>query len=229
MYSCPSMGEDDSNRFHPLLLSSPFCFFTSHLWQLTWRHESDDDILWPLPCLTHYFDTSCLDGCQTLCWPTWRGLYSSHLCPAECLLLLFGGYTPLITAKKPTGNYSTGDPILVCFSFMFKTCILQAIGKKLLAVHGYRLVSCIGAFNNIFCWSSCILVCVYPASELYNTIQALLRNWKVLMIRCCEVQQEKAGVGISKSSFPLSSVSIAHSEIDYGLFKRKAGAPSLLS
>lgn len=35
---------------------------TSRLWQLTCRHESDGDILWPLPCLTHYFDTSCPDG-----------------------------------------------------------------------------------------------------------------------------------------------------------------------
>ena len=47
---------------HSTPFSSYFSVLTSCLWQLTWRHEYDDDILWPLPCLTHYFDTSCLDG-----------------------------------------------------------------------------------------------------------------------------------------------------------------------
>lgn len=65
-YSCPRTRGDDSDQFTPLLSSSLFSILTSRLWQLTWRHESDDDILWPLPCLTHYFDTSCLDGMSVL-------------------------------------------------------------------------------------------------------------------------------------------------------------------
>lgn len=89
-YSCPRTGGDDSDRFTPLLFSSRFSVLTSRLWQLTWRHESDDDILWPLPCLTHYFDTSCPDGMSGFMLTNLeRPLLFSILLCAQSLFKLF--------------------------------------------------------------------------------------------------------------------------------------------
>lgn len=77
-YSCPRTGGDDSDRFTPLLFSSlssvpPFSSVTVNLktWIWWWYLVTTamlNSLLW-------YF----LPGwyVRGLCWPTWRGLYSS--------------------------------------------------------------------------------------------------------------------------------------------------------
>lgn len=131
-YSCSRTGGDDSDRFTPLLFSSLFSVLTSRLWQLTWRHESDDDILWPLPCLTHYFDTSCLDGMSGFMLTNLeRPLLFSVLVCAKSLLKLFrqgwkGKKKDYLTydednglkSKRPKGRSVQRTPYNITFYFL---------------------------------------------------------------------------------------------------------------
>lgn len=84
-------GREEMTATGSLHSSFPlFSIHTSRLWQLTWRHESDDDILWPLPCLTHYSDTFCLDGMSALLTNLESSLLFSLLPGAKSLFKLFG-------------------------------------------------------------------------------------------------------------------------------------------
>lgn len=94
MYSCPRWEEMSAvGSLH----SSLFSALTSPLWQLTWRHESDDDILWPLPCLTHCFHPSCL-GCMS-CFMLTQ--------PGEASTLLSSPLSWIFTLKKSSETAPT--------------------------------------------------------------------------------------------------------------------------
>lgn len=114
------MGGVDRNWFSPLSFPS-FLILTSHLWQLTCRHESDDDILWPLLCFTHYFDTSCPDDVRLHANQPWTA--STHLTLSHFLLvwILFADCSDRVI------NLKWFSQVLVwSFTFPFNfACLMQ--------------------------------------------------------------------------------------------------------
>lgn len=115
-YSCPRMGGVDRNWFTPLSFPS-FLLLTSHLWQLTCRHESDDDILWPPPRFTHYFDTSCPDDMSDFMlnqpWTVSTCLTLSHFLHFSSSRFIFFS---MLMSLSPVLLCADGQSVQ-CFSF----------------------------------------------------------------------------------------------------------------